>query len=248
MTAPDSSPVPLLLRRVVNRVGKPFGINPFPRAFEYALGTENAADSFERIYQDNFWGSATSRSGVGSELAATKHYRTALAALMQQRGFTSLFDAPCGDLHWMPHLLATLPQLAYQGGDISASLVADLQQRHPNLSLRAFDICVDAFPKVDVWHCRDCLFHLPNAQIRKALENFVASEIPYALLTTHRARWLHRNLDIAGVGFRFLDLERAPFHFPAPLASLPDYHRGVDFPRYVGLWSRGMIEEALARI
>lgn len=245
MTRTDDSPVPLLLRRVVNRIGRPLGINPFPRAFEYDLAAQHSAAAFDTIYEDNLWGSEASRSGVGSELAATRRYRAALAGLIRSRGFRSLFDAPCGDLNWMPSLLAEVP-ISYQGGDISAALVAALAKRHPALAVRQFDICRDAFPSADVWHCRDCLFHLPFADIRMALTNFVTSGIPYALLTTHRARFLHRNLDLRGVGFRFLDLERAPVSLPRPLAYLPDYRSGFDFPRYVGLWSREMIATALA--
>jgi hypothetical protein len=232
----------LLIRRIINRIGRPFGINPFPRAFEYALSSGSVA--FDTIYEENRWGSEDSRSGVGSALATTKNYRAALAALLKERGFTSMFDAPCGDLNWMPSLLAEVA-IGYEGGDISAAVVTALQQRHPQMTIRQFDICRDGFPSADVWHCRDCLFHLPMADIRLALENFVASGISYALLTTHHARLLHKNLDLNGIGFRFLDLERAPLSLPRPLAYLPDYKLGSDFPRYVGLWSREMIATAL---
>jgi hypothetical protein len=233
------SAIPLLMRRIINRMGRPLGINPFPRAFHYEVGGQ-----FDTIYQDNFWGSEQSRSGVGSELAFTEKYREALAELIKDKKFTSIFDAPCGDLNWMPELLKQT-NLQYQGGDVSPSLVKELQKRHPQFNIQHFDICRDAFPKADVWHCRDCLFHLPFAEIRKSLKNFVASDIPYALLTTHKAFLLHENLDVRGIGFRFLDLERPPLLLPKPLVYLPDYESGSDFPRYVGLWSREMIQAAL---
>ena len=237
-------PVPLLLKRIANRIGRPLGINPFPRAFEYDLSA--TAGAFDTIYDENRWGSEDSRSGVGSELETTKHYRTGLAKLIRQRRFQSMFDAPCGDLNWMPKLLNEV-RIHYEGGDISAAVVAPLQQRYPTLTIRQFDICRDEFPQADVWHCRDCLFHLPLAEVRRALENFAASAIPYALLTTHRAWLLHENLDLNGIGFRFLDLERAPIMLPKPLAYVPDYKAGSDFPRYVGLWTRDMIAESLRR-
>ncbi len=237
--------MPLIIRRIINRVGRPLGINPFPRAFNYDHVPKNRAGAFEEIYQDNFWASDQSRSGVGSELEFTKRYRAELADLILCQNFKSMFDAPCGDLNWMPELLQKTP-INYQGGDISESLVKQLKKQNPQINISQFDICNDPFPKVDVWHCRDCLFHLPFADILTALKNFVASEIPYALLTTHRAFLLHRNLDLNGIGFRFLDLERAPISLPKPLAYLPDYSRGSDFPRYVGLWSRQMIKDALS--
>lgn len=137
--------------------------------------------------------------------------------------------------------------ITYVGGDISSEVVKRAQATHPNFELRVFDITVDPFPEVDLWHCRDCLFHLPFAAIRQALANFTDSGVGYALLTSHRARLLHRNLDVGFGGFRFLDLERAPFFLPPPLARIPDYRWGHDFPRFVCLWSRDQIAGALAR-
>lgn len=237
----------MLAKRIVNRLCRPFGINPFPRAFPNATTAQitDRADVFDSIYRSNFWGSDESRSGVGSEVDFSMAYLARLRALIGERGLTRMFDAPCGDLNWSIGL-ARDPGVAYVGGDISASLIADLRPKYPEVELTAFDICTDPFPEADVWQCRDCLFHLPFADIKRALENFARSSIPYALLTTHRARWLHRNLDVSLGGFRFLDLERPPIGLAAAEAYLPDYRKGSDFPRYVGLWSRAAIAEALA--
>jgi|GEM_PF-626924 len=235
--------VPLILRRIANKLCHPLGINPFPRAFEYAVAIDRAT-AFDEICKANIWNSSDSVSGPGSELEKTRIYRAALVKLIQEKHFTSMFDAPCGDLNWMPSVLAHV-NMRYEGGDIAPSVVAAVKARHPALSIRQFDIGTDIFPEVDVWHCRDCLFHLPFADIRAALQNFVKSGIPYALITTHRARLLHRNLELSGVGFRLLDMERAPLSLPKPLAYLSDFRPGKDFPRYVGLWSREMIQEAL---
>ena len=236
----------MLAKRIVNRVGRPFGINPFPRAFPNPTTAQivERAEVFESIYRSNFWGSGESRSGVGSEVDFSNAYLARLRALIGERRLSRLLDAPCGDLNWSIGL-ARDPTVNYSGGDISASLVADLRQQYPEVELQVFDICIDPFPDADVWHCRDCLFHLPFADIRRAFENFVRSSIPYALLTTHRARWLHRNLDVSLGGFRFLDLERPPIGLAAAEVYLPDYRKGSDFPRYVGLWSRAAIVEAI---
>ena len=236
----------LLAKRIVNRVGRPLGINPFPRAFANAGadGSTDRAAVFERIYQSNFWGSAESRSGVGSEGEFSRAYAVRLRALIEQHGFKRIFDAPCGDLNWMVDI-ARDPAIDYAGGDISPGLVGELHRHYPDVGISLFDICVDAFPAADLWHCRDCLFHLPFADIHRALRNFVKSGIPFALLTTHRARWLHRNLDVPLGGFRFLDLERAPIGLPPAESYIPDYRKGSDFPRYVGLWPRDVISEAI---
>jgi hypothetical protein len=237
--------IPLIVRRVVNKFAHPFGINPFPRCFHYALKTPSTAQAFDHIYEQNLWGSEESRSGVGSTLIHTQRYRLALVALLKEREIRTMFDAPCGDMRWMPYVLREV-SLNYHGGDVSPALITALRSTYPDLTFTPFDITRDAFPISDVWHCRDCLFHLPLADVKRALENFVRSEIPYALLTTHRARLMHQNLDLPGIGFRLLDLERAPFHLPPALAYLPDFRIGRDFPRYVGLWSREAIAKALS--
>jgi hypothetical protein len=125
-------------------------------------------------------------------------------------------------------------------------VVEDGRSRHPTLDLRVFDITRDPFPEADVWHCRDCLFHLPFEAIRQALKSFASSSIPFALITSHRARILHRNLDVGFGGFRFLDLQRYPILLPRPLACIPDFAVGSDFPRYVCLWSREQIASTIS--
>lgn len=237
----------LLAKRIVNRLGRPFGINPFPRAFPNPTTAQITvrAEVFDSIYRSNFWASGESRSGVGSEVDFSMAYLVRLRALIEKRGLKRLFDAPCGDLNWSIGL-ARDPEVDYSGGDISARLIADLREQYRDLELGVFDICSDPFPEADVWHCRDCLFHLPFADIRRAFENFTRSTIPYALLTTHRARWLHRNLDVSLGGFRFLDLERPPIGLARAEEYLPDYRKGSDFPRFVGLWSRAAIAKAHA--
>lgn len=238
--------LPLLAIRIANRIGRPLGVNPFPRAFPNPLADEvgQAAEVFDEVYRRNYWGSAQSRSGVGSETTFTARYGTGLAALIRARGFRRVFDAPCGDLNWIAPLIAEAG-IEYVGGDISSLVVEDGRSRHPALDLRVFDITKDSFPEADVWHCRDCLFHLPFEAIRRAFSNFASSSIPYALITSHRARFLHRNLDVGFGGFRFLDLQRAPIMLPRPLERIPDFTAGRDFPRYVCLWSKAQIAEAL---
>ena len=242
---PDPKGLSLMAIRLFNALGKPFGINPFPRSFgnDLTVETESRAEAFDAIYQHNFWSSSESRSGVGSEVGFARDYRQRLETCLVQMNFRTIFDAPCGDLNWIIDL-ARDRRFTYTGGDISETLIDSLQTRFPDLELFQFDICSDPFPQADVWHCRDCLFHLPFEAIRKAFENFASSSISYALLTTHSAR-LHRNLDAPLGGFRYLDLERAPFCLPRARSYLKDYRFGRDFPRFVGLWSREDIARAV---
>jgi hypothetical protein len=236
-----------LLKRVVNRMARPFGVYPFPRTFPnpFSSPAVPVAEIFDRVWRENYWGSPESRSGRGSQAVRTATYRRGLRELFKARGFHRIFDAPSGDLNWMSSLVAET-KLDYLGGDISPLVVEDARSRHPHLETRLFDITRDPFPQADVWHCRDCLFHLPYADIRRALNNFVdSSTIPYALLTTYRS-WLPvRNLDVPVGGFRYLDLEAAPIALAKAEHYIADYLFGWDFPRYVGLWSRQSVARAL---
>jgi hypothetical protein len=142
----------------------------------------------------------------------------------------------------MPDVLRQV-DVKFIGGDVAVEAIAAARARCPDLDVRPFDICADAFPDVDLWHCRDTLFHLSFADIGRALAQATASNIRYAAITTHRARML-RNLDIATGGWRLLDLEREPFSFPPPRMYLTDYRAG-EFPRFVGIW---LMEDLRGRV
>lgn len=237
------------IERVLNRMGRPLGINPFPRAFGRGFGLPDMSpsDAFEDIYLNNRWGSSYTRSGLGSELSYVAPYRTKFTHLLKQRGIRSLFDAPCGDLSWIYDTIRH-SNVRYVGGDISPSVISYCRTTYPELEVGVFDITLDNFPQVDLWHCRDCFFHLPLVSIKLALENFIDSGIRYALITSHRSFILHTNLDAEAGGFRYLDLERPPFSFPRPILRVADFRRGVDFPRYMCLWSREQLYNVCKRV
>jgi len=223
------------MARLVNKLGMPFGLLPFPFAYHAPSSTNTGErdEVFERIYRENGWGSLESGSGHGSELDRTRMYRTALLRFLREQEITSMFDAPCGDLNWMRWVLDQ-HRMRFVGGDIAEAALELARRNRPGVDVRKFDICADPFPDCEVWHCRDALFHLSFAECRMALKNAARSNIRFALLTTHRARWL-KNLDMQTGGWRYLDLERPPFCLPRPNGYLPDTGAG-EFPRFVGIW------------
>ena len=59
------------------------------------------------------------------------------------------------------------------------------------------DLVNDELPKVDLIFCRDCLFHLPNDMILKALENIYKSKSKYLLTTTFTDNIPNKDIKIA---------------------------------------------------
>lgn len=230
--------------RIIRQATWAAGLNPFPieGGNPGTAGAQDRSTAFDNIYTSNAWDSTESRSGPGSEVARTRRYAQALRDYLSRHQVESVFDAPCGDLNW---ILPVVRGVRYVGGDVSASLIADLHRRYPEVDTRVFDICGDTFPAVNVWHCRDCLFHLSFDDIRLALQTFVSSRVPVALLTTHRALGLHTNVDIPLGGWRILDMQRPPISLPRPIEYLRDYRWGRDFPRYVGAWRSEQVAAAL---
>jgi hypothetical protein len=200
---------------------------------------------FSLIYKARWWDQkGESVSGPGSTLAFTEGFRFAFESFLAERAIKKLFDAPCGDWNWMREV--RLPSaVCYLGGEIVPELVADLQKTYARdvVSFTQFDITADRFPNADLWLCRDCLIHLSNADVRKALENFSASGIPYALISNYLGDGV--NADIVSGGFRPLDLTKAPFRLPPPEFIINDWP-GDQQVRQVCLWRREQIQTALA--
>ena len=179
------------------------------------FGTYDHRKVFEHIYTTRYWGDRESVSGIGSSLAQTEHIRQELPKIIDQFQIEIVFDAPCGDLHWMREVLKSV-DISYIGGDIVPAVVelAEKNYSGTKASFRVFDIVSDEFPKADLWICRDVLFHLSNEKIIKTLHNFVKSDVKYILVTTHTASTIV-NRNIVTGDFRQLDMFKAPFNFPA---------------------------------
>ncbi|WP_157215939.1 class I SAM-dependent methyltransferase [Flavisphingomonas formosensis] len=169
---------------------------------------------FEHIFDSRYWGDKESVSGMGSSLEQTADIRRELPLLMQRHDIRTLFDAPCGDLHWMRHILSET-DIDYIGGDVVAGVVETAKAKFEgeNAHFRVFDIIEDDFPDADMWLCRDVLFHFSYKNINEALRNFARSTVKYILVTTHTSpHVINRNI-VTG-DFRQVDLFKPPFNFP----------------------------------
>jgi len=215
-------------------------------ASEATSESEALRKRFDRIYEQGGWsnGKWGSASGAGSTLEYTAQLRPRLSRLLAKLQVKSLLDAPCGDFEWFKEV--TVPaNMLYVGMDIVRDLIRKNQSEFSS-STRLFcagDITVDPLPKVDLMMCRDCLFHLPNASVGAFFENFLVSQIPWLLLTSHHNPG-NEELSVRR-GFRKINFEVSPYFFPKPRLAIKDFEPGFP-PRHLCLWSADEIGTALA--
>jgi hypothetical protein len=195
------------------------------------------AERFDHIARINLWG-ASSPSGLGSELAATRRLRAALPPFLARHEVRSLLDVPCGDFGW----LSTVDLgVSYTGADIVPSLVEENERRYGGSSTgRRFlklDLTKDALPRADLVLCRDCLVHLSFENIGRAIDNIRVSGARYLLTTTFLDHEV--NGDIEDGDWRMLNLEREPFNLPPPVDVLVEHCEegdGAYADKALGLW------------
>jgi len=204
---------------------------------------------FASIWRNNYWGSWESLSGPGSTLEQTVNLRKKMPIMFDEMGIKSVFDAPCGDMHWMQHVLKDA-SFTYLGGDIVGELVTVNKNKHANgdVDFIKFDITADAFPPADVWLCRAVFYHLSNRDIYLALEQFVASNIKYILTTNCVTDEQHVNCDIATGDWRSLNLILPPFNFPKDFLWQIEDSKPPHPPMMLTLWSRKQVEAVLPHL
>jgi hypothetical protein len=181
---------------------------------------------FTRMYETNLWDNPESRSGTGSGLAATARLRAGLPAMFRQLGVRRLLDIPCGDFHWMAHVdLAAAGVTEYVGGDVVGALVEANRTRYaaPGRAFVQVDLTAGPLPTIagaapDAVLCRDCLVHLSFANIARVLDVVRSGGARYLITTTFPDRTA--NSDVIDGDWRPINLQRAPFDFPPPVAVL----------------------------
>jgi len=211
------------------------------------LRTSSAAQqvTFTEIFRANAWGNVESVSGPGSTVGRGSDFREALISLLDDRNVRSLVDAPCGDFNWMRHVLAHR-EMAYTGVDIVAELIAANSDLHatPTRRFICADMTRDDLPKADMIVCRDGLVHLSFADARAAIRNFRHTGSRYLLATTFISH--SRNRDVPTGGWRALNLQAAPFSFPAPLALVDErctQFDGLYRDKRLGLWELATLSD-----
>ncbi|HEX5634660.1 MAG TPA: class I SAM-dependent methyltransferase, partial [Gemmatimonadales bacterium] len=171
-------------------------------------------EAFRHIHATNLWAGPESRSGLGAGHDQTAALRAQLPALLARRGVRSLLDLPCGDGRWMATV--DLGDIRYLGADLLPELIADNARRHaaPGRDFRVLDLLASPLPAVDLVLCRDCLVHLSFADIARAVANLRRSGSRWLLTTTFPAQ--NVNEDVVTGDWRPINLQAAPFDWPAP--------------------------------
>jgi hypothetical protein len=228
---------PLAFNVMKLAVPRPLRQRLYRSYFERKINQNASARTvFENIYSRNWWRSAESRSGLGSELSQTKGLREALASwLAKHASEISIFlDAPCGDFNWMR--LVTFPaNTRYLGGDIVPQLIAASCQRFQS-SQRSFielNIIEGPIPHADAWLCRDAIIHFPFSAGVAVVNNFRRSTARYLLATTFTRA---NNLEDIPFGWcRQVNLSIAPFDLGKPIELIADPVED-EHDRYIGVW------------
>ena len=161
-------------------------------------------------------------SGSGSMVQNTENIRSALPEIFKKYDIKSFFDAPCGDRNWIKHV--DFQGIDYHAGDIVPEIIEDLNMPEA----KVFDIREDEPPNVDLWFCRDCLYHLSDDDIWDSINNMRDSEIKYFLITSHTEDNINHpeNRSIQTGGFRCLILKQYDyFDLPEPIEVFPDYDK-----------------------
>jgi len=240
---------PSLLDRIAHAFGKSARRARY-RKLKAELANTDKQKVFEEIYEHNLWSDVESRSGAGSTMAYTANIRASLEKLLAARNIEVFLDAPCGDFHWM-QAVKTPPGMRYIGGDIVPALVAATKAKHGDEThaFIQFDITHGPLPKADLWMCRDCFFHLSYGDITRALQQFVRSEIPLLLVTSHidpkDGKFANRDINTGDA--RPIDLLAAPFDFPIPIERFEDWVPPFA-PREMGLWTREQLAPVAERL
>lgn len=201
------------------------------------LARVSPGEVFDSYYRSNKWGDAESRSGKGSNLRATAALRPQLESLLRELGIARMLDAPCGDFFWMAQV--DLGGIAYTGGDIVPALIEANRARHagPGIEFAVIDLIEGPLPATDLVFCRDCLVHLSNNHVARALATIAASDATWLLTTTFPS--VAANADIVTGEWRQIDLTKPPFNLPAParlIAEGAEAEKGQGTGKMLGLW------------
>ncbi len=224
------------LRQLIRKI--PGAIYLYRKVQTLRFMTMSPESLFTHYYRKNGWSGENSLSGPGSDPDHTKVLAQKLPDFLKAHNIKSMLDIPCGDYLWMKEV--GLSGITYIGGDIVEELISENIKHFGNnhqVSFQKLDLLSDDLPQTDLIFCRDCLVHFSYHNIRKAIQNMVYSNSTYLLTTTFNQR--RKNKNIVTGEWRPLNLEKAPFLLPPPLALIDEecaIGNGLYADKILGLW------------
>ena len=197
----------------------------------------NIKERFEKIYNENYWESSESRSGIGSEIKNTKTLLQGLENIIEKYNIKSIIDIPCGDFNWMRKL--NMRNINYTGLDIVQKAIDENNKKYKktNVTFYHSDITSSELPKGDLIFVRDCLVHFSFEDIKKSILRIKQSKSRY-LMTTSFVN-LKTNSDILTANWRPINLEKQPFNLPKPITIINekcDEMDGIYSDKCICLW------------
>lgn len=192
---------------------------------------------FTDYFKNNTWQGKESLSGPGSDYEQTKYLIPELNILLNQLKIKTMLDAPCGDFNWMRKV--DLGKIKYLGADIVEPLIERNNRKYKkqNISFSVMDIVKDKIPTVDLIMVRDCFVHLPNSDIKKALNNIKSSGSKYLLTTNFFWKNMESNKDIKIGEWRRIDFTSSPFNFKYPEQIIIEGNiQSFDRDKSLALW------------
>ena len=185
----------------------------------YFISSKSLKKKFSKVFEENGFRGDQSLSGRGSDLDQTKTIELEIPRILEEFQIKSVLDVPCGDQNWIKRI--NFDGIDYLGADIVTELVEKNNSRFASEHKRfiTLDLSHSVPPKTDLILCRDLLVHLNTKTIERCISNIKASGSKYLLTTAFTSIRLYKNLRLftLGIGWRPINLEQAPFHFPQPL-------------------------------
>lgn len=140
--------------------------------------------AWEFIYSNGGW--LESGSGPGSTVANTSELITWLVAFINANSCTSILDAGCGDMQWIPQVLT---DITYTGIDWVSSICNNNKTNYEGHTFLEQDITDSSFSNsntYDIIICKDVLHHAYDDadQIINNIENISATHKIFIVPTT----------------------------------------------------------------